>query len=99
MIYAPPYLLRRSVPKVKSIARSHRLQRVPAGAHKKVNTGKQPTNKHSITTRQTSKPQQEGNTRHHTTTPHLPSRTVTNRLSGVFVSHNEYCTLWWFQVA
>src|SRR3954465_15500698 len=25
MIYAPPYLIRRSVPKVKSIARSHRL--------------------------------------------------------------------------
>ena len=44
MIYAPPYLIRRSVPKVKSI--DHELAtspKVPAEAHKMANTGKQAT--------------------------------------------------------
>ena len=46
MIYAPPYLIRRSVPKVKSIARAHRLLRVTPRVHKTVNTGKQATVAH-----------------------------------------------------
>src|SRR3954469_11892448 len=47
MIYAPPYLIRRSVPKVKSI--DHELATSPnvaAEAHKKENTGKQSTVHH-----------------------------------------------------
>ena len=52
MIYAPPYLIRRPVPKVKSIAHSHVSDGNPV-AHKTVNTGKKSTSKHSITTRQT----------------------------------------------
>src|SRR3954462_1039646 len=60
MIYAPPYLIRRSVPKVKSTARSHRLRQFPR-KHHEGNTGKQSASKHSITT--------EHHTikRHHTT--------------------------------
>ena len=44
IIYAPPYLIRRSVPKVKSIARSHSDDN--PGAHKTANTGKQATVAH-----------------------------------------------------
>src|SRR3954470_18272329 len=47
MIYAPPYLMRRSVPKVKSI--DHRLAMSPMitpVAHKAINTGKQSTVHH-----------------------------------------------------
>ena len=90
MIYAPPYMIRRSVPKVKSIARLHRHPMVTPRAHKMINTGKQSTSKHSITT--------EHHTikRHHTTRQSgtdLSSRTVTNSLSGVSVTHDGYRTL------
>src|SRR4051812_29647917 len=47
MIYAPPYLIRRSVPKVKSI--DHELATSPTvtpRAHKAVNTGRQTTVAH-----------------------------------------------------
>ena len=46
MIYAPPYLIRRSVPKVKLIACSHRHPTVTPVAHKTTNTGKQSTVAH-----------------------------------------------------
>src|SRR3954470_14952171 len=39
MIYAPPYLIRRRKPKVKSIARSQRHPTVTPVAHKTANTG------------------------------------------------------------
>src|SRR4051812_8093563 len=46
MIYAPPYLIRRSLPKVNSIARSQRHPTVTPVAHKMTNTGKQATVAH-----------------------------------------------------
>src|SRR3954464_10856820 len=70
MIYAPPYLIRRSVPKVTSIARSHRLRRQPR-EHKTTNTGKQATVHHYYY----GEPQdQEDYTIQRTTASHLPSR-------------------------
>src|SRR3954467_8868721 len=80
MIYAPPYLIRRSVPKVKSI--DHELATSPTitpRAHKTVNTGKQTTMHHYYygATRQ------QG--RQHTTRQRgaeLSSIAVTNSLSG-----------------
>src|SRR3954469_14389398 len=54
MIYAPPYLMRRRKPKVKSI--DHELATSPTitpRAHKGGNTGRQASSKHSITTGQT----------------------------------------------
>src|SRR4051812_15425440 len=90
MIYAPPYLIRRSVSKVKSI--DHKLATSPTvtpKAHKAANTGKQATVAHYY---YEATPDQEGNTIQRTTASHLPSRAVTNRLSGASVTHDEYRT-------
>ena len=46
----------------------------------------------------TSKHQQEGNTIQRTAASHLPSRMVTNKLSGVSVTHDEYRTFRLVQV-
>src|SRR4051812_20453045 len=46
MIYAPPYLIGRSVPKVKSIARSQRHPTVTPRVHNAANTEKQATVHH-----------------------------------------------------
>src|SRR3954468_11222439 len=46
MIYAPPYLIGRPGPKVKSIARSQRHPTVTPVAHKTANTAKQATVAH-----------------------------------------------------
>src|ERR1044072_6729252 len=51
MIYAPPYLIRRSVPKVKSIARPHRLHRSPR-EHKRRHTLESKQRCTTITTEQ-----------------------------------------------
>src|ERR1043165_7081444 len=61
MIYAPPYLIRRSVPKVKSIARSHHHPMVTPRAHKTANPGRQATVHHYY---YGASHDQEGNTRH-----------------------------------
>ena len=91
MIYAPPYLIRRSVEGEvdRTLASS---PTVTPRAQKTANTGKQATVAHYYYGANTSKHQQEGNTRHRTKASHLPSRTVTNRLSGVPVTHDEYRT-------
>src|ERR1041384_7686920 len=61
MIYAPPYLIRRSVPKVKSIARTRNVSDDYPGAHKTATLeGKQRCT--TITTEQHNN--KEGNTRH-----------------------------------
>src|ERR1041384_2929191 len=90
MIYAPPYLIRRSVPKVKS--NDHELATSPTitpGAPKAANTGKQATVHHDY---YGASHDQEGNTIQRTTASRLPSRAVTNRLSGALVTHDEYHT-------
>ena len=67
--------------------------KVTPKAHKTANTGKQATVAHYYYGANTSKHQQEGNTIQCTTAAHLPSRAVTNRLSGALVTHDEYRTL------
>ena len=89
-----PCLLNSRIPKVKGIAGSHRLREVTAGAHRKINTGKQSTVHHyyygAIKEQATTIGQRE--------TSHLPSRAVTNRLSEVLVTHDEYHTFTGVQV-
>src|SRR3954469_8868577 len=80
-----PCLLNSRVPKVKWIASSHRLREVPAEAHKTVNTGKQSTSKHLLLRGK----HEQASTRRQHGTSHLPSRAVTNRLSGVLVTHDD----------
>ena len=90
MIYAPPYLIRRSVPKVKSIARSHRLRRLPRKRTRR-QTLESKQWLHTITT------EHHMIKRHHTTRQHgtnLSSRTVTSSLSGASVTHDEYRTFY-----
>src|ERR1041385_5334516 len=83
-MYSPCLLISR-VPKVYLIASSHRLREVPAEAHKAVNTGKQSMSKHLLLQ---SKHEQASTRRQHETS-HLPSRAVTNRLSGVLFTHDD----------
>src|SRR3954463_1422621 len=72
MIYAPPYLIRRRKPKVKSIACSHRLDGNPESTQDE-STGKKTTVHHYYY----GAPQdQGGNTIQRTTASHLPSRAV-----------------------
>src|SRR3954469_411740 len=85
MIYAPPYLIRRRAEGEvgRTLASSPTVTPI---AHKAVNTGKQTTVHHYYY----GAPQdQEGNTIQRTTASHLPSRAVTNRLSG----HRLYTTI------
>src|ERR1043165_7346381 len=89
MIYAPPYLIRRLVPKVKSIARSHRLNGNPESTqdnkHWKASNGC-PLLLRSITRSRRQHIARQRDTE-------LSSRTVTNNLSGVSVTHDESRTL------
>ena len=93
MIYAPPYLMRRRKPKVKSIARSQRHPSVTPVAHKTATLEASNEQAFYYYEANTSKHQQEGNTIQRTTASHLPSRVVTNRLSGALVTHDGYRTL------
>src|SRR3954463_3316181 len=93
MIYAPPYLIRRPVPKVKSI--DNELATSPTAtpvAHKTTNTGKQATVAHYY---YEATKDHEDNTIQRTTTSHLPSRAVTNKLSGASVTHDDVARLQW----
>src|SRR4051812_11474244 len=89
MIYAPPYLIRESAPKVKSIARSHRLDGNPEGTqggkHWKASNGA------PLLLRSTTRSRRQHIARQRHTD--LSSRTVTNSLSGVSVTHDKYRTL------
>src|ERR1041385_4982328 len=80
-----PCLLISQVPKVQLIASSHRLREVPAEAHKRINTRKQSTSKNLLLR---SKHEQASTIRQHETS-HQPSRAVTNKLSGVLVTHDD----------
>ena len=92
MIYAPPYLIRR-----RAEGEVDRTLVVSDGNPESTQDGKhwKAINEQVLYYYEayTSKHQQEGNTRHRTTTSHLPSRTVANRLSGASVTHDEYRTV------
>src|SRR3954468_7260912 len=95
MIYAPPYLMRRVGAEGevgRTLASSPAITPV---AHKTVNTGKQ-TTVHHYYYRATQ--DQEGNTIQRTTASHLPSRVVTNKLSGASVTHDDVARLRWFKL-
>src|ERR1041385_431591 len=92
-MYSPCLLISR-VPKVKSIVSSHRLREVPAEAHKTINTGKQSTSKHLLLRGK----HEQASTRRQHETSHLPSRAVTNNLSGVLVTHDDTACLRWFKL-
>src|ERR1041385_7757161 len=83
-MYSPCLLISR-VPKMLLIASSHRLREVPAEAHKTINTGKPSASKHLLLR---SKHEQASTRRQHEIS-HLPSRAVSNRLSGVLVTHDD----------
>src|SRR3954467_7944937 len=88
-----PCLLNSRVPKVKGIASSHRLREVTAEAHRRKHwkaINGAPLLLRSNTRASINKKQHE--------TSHLPSRAVTNDLSGVLVTHNEYRTFTVVQV-
>src|SRR3954466_11584289 len=89
-----PCLLNSRVPKVKWIASSHRLREVTAGAHRKETLE---SNQRAITLLLRGKHEQASTRRQHETL-HLPSRAVTNRLSGVFVTHDDIARLYWFKL-
>src|SRR3954469_16277332 len=89
MIYAPPYLIRRQKLKVKSIARSHVSDDNPESTRRQTLESKQRLHHYYYGAPQ----DQEGHTIQRTTTSHLPSRGVTNSLSGASVTHDEYRTL------
>src|SRR4051794_3399198 len=98
MIYAPPYLIRRSVPKVKSIARSHRLRRQPR-EHTRQQTLE--SNQRASTLLLRGRHEQASTRRQHETSHYCVAPTVervTNRLSGVLVTHDEYRTFTVVQV-
>ena len=88
MIYAPPYLIRRTVPKVKSTARSHRLDGNPEstqdGKHWKASNGC------TLLLWSITRSRRQYIARQRDT--NLSSRTVTNSLSGVSITHDEYRT-------
>src|ERR1041385_1923730 len=68
--------------------------KIPAEAHKTINTGKQSTSKHLLLR---GKHEQASTIRQHETS-HLPSRAVTNRLSGVLVTHDDTAHLQRFKL-
>src|SRR3954462_7165866 len=88
------FLLISRVRKGWLIPSSHRLREVPAEAHKTVNTGKQSTSKHLLLR---SKHEQASTRRQHETS-HLPSRAVTNMLSGVLVTHDDTARFRWLKL-
>src|SRR3954471_8203093 len=93
MIYAPPYLIgRRAEGEVdRTLATSPTVTPIAQDG----NTGKQTTVHHYYY----GAPQdQEGNTIQRTTASHLPSRAVTNKLSGASVTHDAYRTFTVVQV-
>src|SRR4051812_25501163 len=94
MIYAPPYLIRRRAEGEvdRTLASSPTVTPV---AHKTVNTGKQTTVHHYY---YGATQDQEGNTIQRTTASHLPSRAVTNKLSGASVTHDDVACLRWFKL-
>src|SRR3954463_13048869 len=59
------------------------------------NTGKQATLHHYY---YGAPHEQEGNTIQRTTASHLPSRAVTNKLSGASVTHDDVARLRWFKL-
>src|SRR3954471_21031415 len=87
MIYAPPYLIRRTVPKVTSI--DHELATSPTitreHTRRQILESKQRAS--TILLRGTHE-QAPTRRQHDTTASHLPSRTVTIRLSGASVPHD-----------
>src|ERR1043165_7836248 len=88
MIYAPPYLIRRRSEGDVDRSRTRNVSDDNPGGHKTA-TLESKQRLHTITT--------EHHTIkiHHTTWPRgteLSSRTVTNSLSGVLVTHDEYRT-------
>src|SRR3954465_3753461 len=93
MIYAPPYLMRR---RNRMCSRSH-ARVVSEGNPESTQDGKhwKAINEQALYYYEavTSKHQQEGNMRQHTTTSHLLSRAVTDRLSGVLVTHDDTARL------
>src|SRR4051812_28110134 len=94
MIYAPPFLIRRRAEGEvdRTLATS---PTVTPRAQKATNTGKQTTVHHYYY----GAPQdQGGNTIQRTTTSHLPSRAVTNKLSGASVTHDDVARLRWFKL-
>ena len=95
MIYAPPYLMRRRKPKVKST--DHELATSPTitPSTQDGNTGKQATVHHYYY----GATHQQG--KHHTTRQRdtdLPSRTVTSRLSGHRSHTMNTARLRWFKL-
>src|SRR3954462_7071894 len=95
MIYAPPYLIRRSVSKVTKVKSIVHELATPPTITPKAQDDKhwKAFNKQALYYYEanTIKHQQEGNTIQRTTASHLLSRAVTNKLSGASVTHDEYC--------
>src|SRR4051812_25919189 len=88
MIYAPPYLIRRRAEGEVDRSRTHNVSDDNPGAHKTATL----ESKQRCTTITT---EQHKTKRHHTTRQRgtgLSSRTDTNSLSGVSVTHDEYRT-------
>src|SRR3954465_5496757 len=98
MIYAPPYLMRR---RNRMCSRSH-ARVVSEDNPESTQDGKhwKAINEQALYYYEaiTSNHQQEGNTRHRTSASHLPSRAVTNRLSGASVTHDDTARLYWFKL-
>src|SRR3954471_24312326 len=82
MIYAPPYLIRRRSEGDVDRSRTHNVSDDNPGAHKTA----------TLESKQRSTSRSKDNTTQRTTASHLPSRAVTNRLSGASVTHDEYRT-------
>ena len=90
MIYAPPYLKRRRSEGDVDRSRTRNVSDDNLGAHKTANTGKQSMVHHYY---YGASQDHEGNTIQCTTASHLLSRTVTIRLSGASVTHDDTARL------
>ena len=86
MIYAPPYLIRRSVPKVKSIDLELATSPMITPKHTRRQHWKA-SNGAPLLLRSITRSRRQHTTRQRDTD--LSSRTVTNSLSGVSVTHDD----------